>query len=42
MGKWGGQLKTKREIRDYMILELQGTKRDIFQNSNQRNKFLIT
>ena len=22
MGKWGGQLKTKREIQDYMILEL--------------------
>ena len=27
IGKWGGQLKTtKREIRDYMILELKGIK----------------
>ena len=27
IGKWGGQLKmTKREIRDFMILELEGVK----------------
>ena len=30
IGKWGGQLKTtKREIPDFMILELQGTKKVI-------------
>ena len=30
MVKWGGQLKTaKPEIRDFMILELQGTKKGI-------------
>ena len=43
IGKWGGQLKsTKREIPDYMILELYGTKRDILQNPNKLNKFFNT
>ena len=30
IGKWGGQLKaTKQEIRDFMILELWVTKKDV-------------
>ena len=30
IGKWGGQLKTtKREIRDFFILEFQATKKVI-------------
>ena len=41
MGRWGDQLKTaKRIIRDFMIVELWGTKKDILQNLNKPNKFL--
>ena len=31
---------TKQIIRNYVILELLGTKRDIVQNHNKPNKFL--
>ena len=37
----GGPLKTTKQIiRNYMILELQGTEKDILQNLNKPNKFL--
>ena len=42
MYKWGNHLKTmKQTIRNYMILELFGTKKDILQNLNKPNRFLM-